>query len=319
MNAHARIGNSSLEIAPLALGGNVFGWTAEPRETFDVLDAFVDRGGNFIDTADSYSHWAPGHTGGESELLIGKWLAARGNRDEVVIATKVYSHPQFRGLAPDNVRRAAHASLERLQTEHIDLYYAHHDDTEVPIAETARAFSQLVDEGVVRTIGLSNYDPERVAEWIGVAREEGLHLPVALQPHYSLMERGYETSGLREVAEAENLAVFPYFGLARGFLAGKYREAADATREGASPRAAEAAAYLDDRGLAVLAALDAIAAEHEIEVASVSLAWLRQQPTVTAPIASARSVAHIAPLMESLNIELTPAELESLNNASAPA
>ena len=313
---HVRIGSSSLEIAPLVLGGNVFGWTAEPRESFDVLDAFIEGGGNFIDTADSYSHWAPGHTGGESELIIGKWMAARENRDDVVIATKVHTHPEYRGLSGDNVLAAADASLERLQTDRIDLYYAHQEDHDAPLEEAVVAFSQLVDEGKVRTIGISNHSPERTAEWFRIAREGGYHLPIALQPHYSLVERGYETSGLRDIAEKENLAVFPYYGLARGFLAGKYRDAADAVREGASPRAAAAVEYLDDRGRAVLKALDKVAAEREVEVAVVALAWLRQQHTVTAPIASARSVEHIAPLVQSMDLELTPVELEALDTAS---
>ena len=317
MTAPTRIGSSDLEITPLALGGNVFGWTVEPKPTFDVLDAFVDGGGNFIDTADSYSHWAPGHSGGESELLIGKWHRARGKREDVVIATKVYSHPEFRGLSADNIPRAAEASLMRLQTDCIDLYYAHHDDTDVPLEETVEAFSQLVDAGKVRTIGLSNYSAKRATEWFRISREGGFHLPVALQPHYSLVERGYETNGLREFAEVEGVGVFPYYGLARGFLAGKYRDVRDAERPDASPRAEEAIKYLDDRGRTVLKALDTIAAQHDVEVAVVALAWLRQQSSVTAPIASARTVEHIAPLLQSVELTLTPVELELLNTASA--
>ncbi|MBP1326299.1 aryl-alcohol dehydrogenase-like predicted oxidoreductase [Leucobacter exalbidus] len=315
--ARVRIGASALEITPLALGGNVFGWTADRETSFDVLDAFLAGGGNFIDTADGYSHWVPGNGGGESELIIGEWLAARGNRDAVVIATKVSTHPQFLGLVADNVRAAVDASLARLQTDYIDLYYAHFDDPETPLAETVAAFSALVDSGKIRAIGVSNYTAERVAEWIRIARDGGFHLPVALQPHYNLVERRFETNGLREVAEAENLAVFPYFSLAKGFLAGKYRDVSDTTAAGASPRAAGAAEYLDDRGRATLAALDAIAAAHSVPVATVSLAWLRAQSVITAPIASARTVEQLPALLASATLELSAAEVADLAAASA--
>lgn len=317
--ARTRIGSSDLEIAPLALGGNVFGWTADRDDSFGVLDAFVAGGGDFVDTADGYSHWAPGHTGGESETLIGEWLASRGAaaRDAVTIATKVSTHPGFLGLAPANITAAADASLARLGVDSLDLYYAHFDDAATPLADTVRAFSELVDAGKVRAIGVSNYTAERVAEWFAIAREGGYHLPVALQPHYSLMERDFETNGLQSVAAAEGLSVFPYFSLARGFLTGKYRDAADVKAPGASPRAAEAGVYLEGRGRRVLEALDAIAASRDAEVASVALAWLRQQPTVAAPIASARNPEQLASLLGSLQLELTPAELEALAAASA--
>lgn len=315
MTSPTRIGASDLEIAPLALGGNVFGWTADRVDAFAVLDGFVAGGGDFIDTADSYAHWVPGNSGGESETLIGEWLAARSSRDRVLIATKVFSHPHFRGLAPGNVRAAVDASLQRLGTDRIDLYYAHRDDVETPLEDTAAVFSELVDAGKVRAIGLSNYTPDRVAEWIRIARQGGYHLPVALQPHYSLVERDFETDGQQETAEREGLGVFPYYSLASGFLAGKYRTDADATAPGASVRATGAAAYLNDRGRAVLAALDEVAAAHRVEVATVALAWLRQQPTVAAPIASARNAAQLPALLASLELELTPAELERLSEA----
>lgn len=314
--ARTRIGTSDLDIAPLVLGGNVFGWTADRATSFDVLDAFIAGGGNFVDTADGYSHWVPGHTGGESETIIGDWFAERGNRDSVVLATKVSTHPEFSGLAAANVRAAADASLQRLQTDRIDLYYAHFDDAETPLEETVAAFSELVDAGKVRAIGVSNYTADRVAEWFRIARAGGYHLPVALQPLYNVVERDFESNGLQAVAEAEQLSVFPYFSLAKGFLAGKYRDAADATVAGASPRAGEAAAYLDDRGLAVLAALDAAAAAHDAPVAAVSLAWLRQQPTVGAPIASARNLEQLPALLASLAVELTDDELASITAAS---
>lgn len=220
MSTRVRIGTSALEVAPLALGANVFGWTAGRNESFAVLDGFAAGGGDFIDTADGYSAWAPGNSGGESETIIGEWLRARGSRDAVTVATKVSTHPEFTGLAAANVRAAADASLARLQTDRIDLYYAHFDDAETPLEETVAAFSGLVDAGKIRAIGVSNYTAERVAEWFAIARAGGYHLPVALQPHYNLLERDFETNGLRDVAAAEQLAVFPYFGLAKGFLAG---------------------------------------------------------------------------------------------------
>lgn len=315
MSTSIRIGHSELAVSPLSLGANVFGWTADRDASFGVLDAFVAGGGDFVDTADGYSAWVPGNSGGDSEMIIGEWLAARGNREQLTIATKVSSHPEFSGLAAANVRAAADASLARLRTERIDLYYAHFDDPETPLEETVAAFSGLVDAGKVRAIGVSNYTADRVAEWFRIARAGGYHLPVALQPHYNLLERGFETNGLRAAAEAEGLSVFPYFGLAKGFLAGKYRDAADAEVAGASPRAGGAVEYLDDRGRRVLAALDAIAADRGVEVATVSLAWLRQQPTVGAPIASARTVEQLPALLASMDLALTPSELASLSEA----
>jgi aryl-alcohol dehydrogenase-like predicted oxidoreductase len=312
--ARSRVGDSDLEIFPLVLGGNVFGWTADEPTSFDVLDGFVAGGGNFIDSADGYSHWAPGNTGGESETIIGNWHTARGNRDDVVIATKVSTHPQFSGLAADNIRLAADASLDRLKTDHIDLYYAHFDDASVPLDETIGALSALVDAGKVRYIAISNYTPERIDEWFRITAENGLHRAVALQPHYNLVNRAFE-SGLRERAERENLAVFPYFSLASGFLAGKYRDESASTSD--SPRADGARAYLDERGRRVLASLDSIAAAHETSVASVSLAWLRQQPTVVAPIASARITEQLPDLLASAALVLTDAELAALDVASA--
>lgn len=314
--SRTRIGSTDLEIAPLALGGNVFGWTADRGASFDVLDAFVADGGNFVDTADGYSHWVPGNTGGESETIIGEWFAARGGRDDVVLATKVSTHPSFKGLAPANVRAAVDASLARLKAETIDLYYAHYDDAETPLEETVAIFSELQDEGKIRAIGVSNYTADRVAEWIRIARDGGHHLPVALQPHYNLVERDFETNGLRDVAAANELDVFPYYSLAKGFLAGKYRRPADATAAGASKRAEGAIAYLDDRGRAVLEALDEIAAAHDVAVATVSLAWLSAQPTIAAPIASARNTEQLPALVAALELDLSAEELDRLDTAS---
>ncbi len=308
-----RVRVGELDVLPLNLGGNVFGWTADQQSSFEVLDAFVAGGGNFIDTADSYSAWVPGNAGGESETVIGAWLAGRGRRDDLVIATKVAQHPQFKGLSPDNVARAADASLGRLGTDRIDLYYAHQDDPEVPIAETAGAFSALVDAGKVRHIALSNYSPARIDAWFEAADADGLHRPVALQPLYSLVERGFETSGLADAAQRRELAVMPYYALASGFLTGKYRPGVDVE----SVRSGGAAKYLDARGVRVLKALDEVADQHATSVAAVALAWLRAQPGVVIPVASARTVEQVAPLLESTSIELSEVEVDVLTAASA--
>jgi len=308
------IGSSDLEVYPLSLGGNVFGWTADRQTSFDVLDGYTAAGGNFVDTADGYSAWVPGNTGGDSERILGEWFDARGNRDQVVLATKVSQHPDFKGLAADNIHRAADASLERLQSEYIDLYYAHFDDETVPLEETVGALSELVDAGKVRYIGISNYSPERIEEWFRITEREGLHRAVALQPHYNLVERAYETN-YRPIAEREGLGVMPYFALAAGFLTGKYRDGVTVD----SARAGGAAKYLEGSGRAVLAALDEVAAAHSASVASVALAWLAAQPTITAPIASARTTEQLPDLLASVSLELTADDLEALDGASADA
>lgn len=313
--ARRPLGPSGIEVFPLTLGGNVFGWTADRDGSFAVLDAFVAGGGNTIDTADVYSAWVPGNAGGESETIIGEWMSSRGNRDDIVIATKVGGHPEFTGLAPDNVRAAVEASLRRLQTDRIDVYYAHFADENVPVAETAAAFSQLVDDGLVRAIGISNHSPEGIDEWFAAVAERDLHAPVALQPQYNLVERDFE-GGLRERAEQHGLSVFPYYALASGFLTGKYRSGGE---KGDSPRADAASAYLDERGERVLAALDEVAAAHGVTPTSVSLAWLRQQPTVIAPIASARTVGQLPDLLASATLELDGDEIDALATASAQA
>lgn len=308
------IGRSDLQVHPLSLGGNVFGWTADQATSFAVLDAYTSAGGNFIDTADGYSAWVPGNTGGDSERILGEWFQARSNRDRIVLATKVSQHPDYKGLGAENIRRAADASLERLRSETIDLYYAHFDDPTVPLVETVRAFSELVDAGKVRYIGLSNYSPERIEEWFRITEREGLHRPVALQPHYNLVERSYEQV-YRPIAERENLGVMPYFALAAGFLTGKYRDGVSVD----SARAAGAGKYLDARGREVLGALDEIAAARSVAVATVALTWLAAQPTVTAPIASARTTEQLPDLLASVDLELTAAELDALAAASVTA
>lgn len=305
------IGSSDLSVFPLSLGGNVFGWTADQTTSFDVLDGYVGAGGNFVDTADGYSAWVPGNTGGDSERILGQWFQARGNRDDIVLATKVSQHPDFKGLAGDNILRAADASLERLGSDHIDLYYAHFDDQTVPLEETVSALSSLVDAGKVRYIGISNYSPERIEEWFSITEANGLHRAVALQPHYNLVERDFEEK-YRALAERENLGVVPYFALAAGFLTGKYRDGVTVD----SARAAGASKYLDDRGRSVLDALDTVAGAHSASVASVALAWLAAQPTVVAPIASARTLDQLPDLLAAVTLDLTADELDALSGAS---
>jgi len=307
-----RIGNSDLDIFPLVLGGNVFGWTADQATSFELLDAFVDGGGDLIDTADGYSHWAEGNSGGESETIIGKWMAARSNRDRVLIATKVGIHPEFKGLRAENINRAIDASLGRLQTDHVDLYYAHYDDAEVPMEEIVGALSALVDAGKVRYIAPSNFTPARLDEWASVTEANGLHLAVALQPWYNMMDRDFETNGLRDAAQRHGLGVLPYYALASGFLTGKYRQGADVE----SVRAAKAWRYLDARGEAVLSVLDEIGAAHRVGPGAVAIAWLRAQPTVVAPIASASRPDQLPEFMAGGTLELAADELEALADAS---
>jgi aryl-alcohol dehydrogenase-like predicted oxidoreductase len=309
------IPGTDLEISEICLGGNVFGWTADRDASFAVLDAFLAGGGNFIDSADSYSAFVPGNSGGESETVIGEWLAAHpGAREQVVIATKVGKHPDFMGLAPENIRAAADASLARLGTDRIDLYYAHEDDPNTPIEDTLAAFAALIEAGKVRHVAASNYSAPRLAGALKIAEREGLPRYVALQPQYSLVERGAYEGALMELCEREGLACIPYWGLARGFLTGKYRPGGPDVD---SPRAAGATAYLNERGIAVLEALDEAAVAHNAEVATVALAWLLAQPTVLAPIASARNVEQLAPLLAVPGLELSTDELQRLAKASA--
>jgi len=310
-----RIGDSDLEIYPLGLGGNTFGNTTDREASERVLDAFVDAGGNHIDTADSYSAWVPGNRGGESETILGEWMRSRRNRHSLVIATKVGAHPEFRGLAPDNIARAAEASLRRLRTDYVDLYYAHYDDEGQPIEEIAPAFDRLVREGKVRYVGISNFDPARSAAWVRFARENGLAVPVALQPEYNLVARRNYERNIAPLAEAEGLGVLPYFGLASGFLTGKYRTPADL--EG-RPRGRAVARYLNDDGLRVISALETIATARGAAIATVALAWLLAKPTVTAPLASATSVEQLAELVAAPGLELTADEVARLDEASTP-
>ncbi|ALX67422.1 aldo/keto reductase [Microbacterium sp. XT11] len=308
-----RIGTSDLDVFPLSLGGNVFGWTADRDTSFAVLDAFVDGGGDFIDTADSYSAWVPGNTGGESETIIGEWLAARRPRD-VVVATKVSQHPVFRGLAAANVRRAAEASLGRLGVDVIDLYYAHFDDESVPLEETVAAFGALVSDGLVRHVAVSNYTADRIREWVGIARRLGVAEPVAIQPHYNLVHRNDVEETIIPVAQEFGLGLVPYYSLASGFLTGKYRSTDAAGHS--SPRAAGAAKYATDHGLRVIDALQQVGDAHGASITATALAWLRAQPTVVAPIASARTVDQVPDLLAGARLELAPDEIELLSRVS---
>ncbi len=305
---------STLRVAPLCLGGNVFGWTADASTSDAILDAYCDGGGNFIDTADSYSTWVPGHPGGESESLIGAWLRRRGNRDQIVIATKVAKHPVHRGLRPANLRICLDGSRRRLGVETIDLYYAHEDDPSVPTAEWVGAFDAMVRQGKIRHWGLSNFTAERTAEVIETATAQGLALPVALQPHYNLVHRSeVEDGGIRDLAQQHQLALVPYYGLAAGFLTGKY--ARDELVHG--PRAARVRSFANPAGFAVLDTVLAIAEGLEAEPATVALAWLRQQPGVTSPIASVSDPEQLPALLAAMTLKLGRAQLNRLNKVSA--
>ena len=292
----------------------MFGWTIDERRSFEVLDAYARAGGNFIDTADSYGRRGPGGAG-ESERIIGRWMAARGNREQLVIATKVGSSPTLPGLSEATIRKGAEASLERLGTDRIDLYYAHKDDPDTPLEETLAAFGALIDDGMIRHAAASNYSAERLGEALRIGEREGMASYVALQAHYNLMEREEYEGELAPVCERHGLACLPYFALARGFLSGKYRPDGPQVE---SPRAAGVHdSYFNDRGFAVLAALDQIAAAHDTAVAAVALAWLAEQPTVLAPVASATSTEQLAELLASAPLELSVAELAQLSEASS--
>jgi aryl-alcohol dehydrogenase-like predicted oxidoreductase len=305
------VGTSGIEVAPLALGGNVFDWTADEATSFAVIDAFVDAGGTMIDTADVYSAWVPGHSGGESERLIGRWLKRTGRRNEVVIATKVGF---MAGLAPESIEPACDASLDRLGVDCIDLYYQHKDDESVPLAESLGVFSDLVDKGKIRAIGLSNFTADRVDEAVQTARACGYTPPSALQPWYNLVERQRFEGELRDAALRHGLAVFTYYSLANGFLTGKYRRREDLDK---SPRGLRNIEYLEGKGPKVLEALDDIAAETGAAPATVALAWTMAQPAITAPIASATSVPQAAEMIAAMELDLTPQQIARLDAASA--
>ncbi len=305
----------SLSVQPLCLGGNVFGWTADHDASLEILDAFVAGGGNFIDTADVYSAWVPGNSGGESERIIGAWLAHGVDRSKVVVATKVAKHPRYRGLSAHNIRMALDGSRRRLGLDVIDLYYAHEDDHRVPIEEWLGTFNALVHEGVITHYGLSNFSVERTREVLAVADREGWARPVALQPGYNLVHRAeVEASGLGDLAVAEKLALLPYRGLASGFLAGKYFRDEEPT----GSRADSVRRYFTDEGWAVDSAVVDVATELDVEMATVALAWLRTRPGVVAPIASVSEASQLPALLAAMRLKLTAAQLRRLDKASAP-
>ena len=309
------LGRSGLDIAPLALGGNVFGWSADAATSFKVLDAFVDAGLNLIDTADVYPAWAPGNRGGESETIIGDWLAQGGRRDRVVIATKVGKWAPHRGLAPATIQAAAEESLRRLRVDTIDLYFAHEDDPSVPLADTLGAFARLIEQGKVRAIGASNYGAARLAEALAVSAEHGLPRYEVVQPEYHLLARKAYESELEPLVRREQLGVVSYYALASGFLTGKYRSEADLGKSTA--RAAAVRKYLNGHGLRVLATLDDVAQRHAATPAQVALAWLIARPGLSAPIASATSVAQVEELAGATRLRLDAADIERLDAASA--
>lgn len=315
---YRELGRSGLRVAPLVLGGNVFGWTADQARSFSLLDAFVDSGFNLIDTADMYSRWVSGNRGGESETIIGKWLAASGKRERVLIATKVGKDMggDHVGLSRRWIRQAVEDSLRRLQTDRIDLYQAHDDDSATPLEETLAAFAELIAEGKVRAIGASNYSAPRLAAALDTSARLGLPRYESLQPLYNLMDRApYETE-LEALCRARGLGVINFYGLASGFLSGKYRSEADLAQ---SPRGARCKTYLNERGLRVLAALDAVGAAHQATPAQVALAWQIARPGLTAPIVSATSTAQWTELAGAARLRLSAADIEALNEASADA
>ncbi|HWV60439.1 MAG TPA: aldo/keto reductase [Sphingopyxis sp.] len=309
MTEHA-LDQSGLSIRPFVLGGNVFGWTADRTASFAIFDRFVEQGGGMIDTADVYSAWVPGHKGGESEAMIGEWLKASGARDQVLIATKVGMGEG--GLRPDRIHAAVQGSLDRLGVDVIDLYFAHKDDTDVPLDETLGAFGELVDAGKVRAIGASNYSAERLAEALRVSAEKRLPRFTVMQPELNLLDRDQYEGPLQELCIAEEIGVIPYYSLAAGYLTGKYRGAEDL---GQSARGYKAKAYMAGRGPAVLAVMDAIAAETGATLSQIALAWVVAQPGVTAPIASATTVGQLDELMGSLDLDLNDQQLAALSGA----
>jgi len=305
-----------LQVSPLAFGGNVFGWTLNESESFRILDAFLDAGFNFIDTADTYSKWAEGNQGGESETILGNWFRQRGRRDDVILATKLGGDMGAgrKGLKAGYVKEAVEASLKRLKTDYIDLYQTHYDDPETPVEETMEALNRLIDEGKVRYIGASNYTAERIAQSNEFARQHGMQGYISLQPLYNLHDRQQFEESYLPLVEQEKLAVISYYALASGFLSGKYRSKEDL---GKSVRGQKAIQYLDDRGHRILAALDEVAAAHQVAPAQVAIAWQLHKPFITAPIVSATTEKQLAELAGAASLELSPEQVALLDQASA--
>jgi aryl-alcohol dehydrogenase-like predicted oxidoreductase len=313
-----RLGQSSLEVSPITFGCNVFGWTVDEKTSFALLDAWVDAGFNFLDTADVYSRWHPGNSGGESEVIIGKWLKARGNRDKIILATKlgIEIAPGKKGLSRAYMRTAVEDSLRRLQTDHIDLYQSHRDDPETPIEETLSSYAELIKAGKVREIGASNFSADRLAESLKISTEKNLPRYQSLQPQYSLVERAGFEGALEDLCLAEKVGVIGFYSLASGFLTGKYRSLADTEGRARGPGVAK---YLNDHGFGVLKALDEVAAKYEAKPGQIALAWLIARPSVTAPIASATNLEQLAELVEAAEIDLDAESIQKIDAASKPA
>jgi aryl-alcohol dehydrogenase-like predicted oxidoreductase len=311
-----QLGNSGLEVAPLAFGGNVFGWTADEPTSFTLLDAFVDAGFNLIDTADVYSTWVQGHSGGESETVIGEWLKHSRKREQVLIATKVGKEmgSDLKGLSKTYILQAVEASLRRLQTDYIDLYQSHDDDPETPLEETLEAYDQLIKQGKVRAIGASNFSAQRLAESLEVSERTGYPPYESLQPLFNLYDRVDYEKELQPLCREKGLGVITYFSLASGFLTGKYRSKADLSK---SARGKFVEKYINERGFRIVEALNRVGQQLNLTAAQVSLAWLISQPTITAPIASATNLDQLNELMQAATIELSPAVIGQLNQASA--
>lgn len=312
-----RLGQSSLVVPPITFGCNVFGWTADEPASFALLDAWLDAGFNFLDTADVYSRWHPGNSGGESEVIIGKWLKARGNRDKVVLATKlgIEMAPGKKGLSRAYMQTAVEDSLRRLQTDCIDLYQSHRDDPETPIEETLSAYADLIKQGKVREIGASNFSADRLAESLKISTAKGLPRYQSMQPQYSLVERAELEGPLEDLCLAEQVGVIGYYSLASGFLTGKYRSRADMEGRTRGPRVEK---YLNDYGFGVVKALEEVAQRYEAKPGQIALAWLIARPSVTAPIASATNLEQLAELVEAAEIELDDDSIAKLNEASKP-
>lgn len=311
-----RLGRSDLEVAPMAFGGNVFGWTIDEPASFQLLDAFVAAGFDLIDTADVYSKWKPGNKGGESETIVGNWLKRSGNRKKVTIATKcgIEMGPAKKGLSKAYILSAIEDSLRRLQTDYVDLYQSHIDDPETPLQETLEAYAILIKQGKVRAIGASNFTAERLAEALTISKQHGLPRYESLQPHYNLMERAGFESALEPLCLKEDIGVINYYSLASGFLTGKYRGEKDVSK---SPRGTAAKKYLNERGFKILSALDQAAQRYNSTPARVALAWLIARPSITAPIASATSLEQLKDMIEAPKLKLDQDAIESLNQASA--
>jgi len=301
-----KIPGTSLEVYPLCLGGNVFGWSADEAQSIEVLNRYAEGGGNFIDTADMYSEWAPGNKGGESETIIGNWMADKGNRSSMIIATKVAKLSRRPGLSAKNIITACDESLARLRSEYIDLYYAHEDDLNTPIEETLKAFNSLIQSGKVRYIASSNYSPERLERSLQVSKELGMANYVATQDLYNLLDRQKYENGLRALVAKHKISILPYYALAKGFLSGKYKRGEKID----SVRAAGTVGYQNEHGWSLLSKVQELAQRHNTTMSAISLAWLRAQPTVSVPIASARTVEQLAEIMPI--VKLAPEEIELL-------